>query len=87
LGKITEFLKICFAFEEGILQLQQHKFLIKSIVKSILLRFRNDLDILNLFIKNNLEIILQKTVKHPYVFKINYVYEKVIFINKSMKKL
>lgn len=48
--KIAEFFKIAFVFEQGILQLQQHKFLIKSVVKSILIRFREDLRIVNMFI-------------------------------------
>lgn len=48
--KIAEFFKIAFVFEQGILQLQQHNFLIKSVVKSILIRFREDLRIVNMFI-------------------------------------
>lgn len=39
------------------------------------------------FVKNNLELVLQKTVKHPLAFNINHIYEKLIAINKEMKKL
>lgn len=80
-------MKISFVFEQGILQLRDHKFLIKEVLKSILYRFMNDLKILNLFIKNNIEIVLQKTVKHPLAFKINHVYEQLININKNIYKL
>ncbi len=51
------------------------------------MRFRDDLKIMSLFVKNNLDLVLQRTVQHPLVFKINLIYEKLIFINKNINKL
>lgn len=85
--KIAEFFKIEFVFEQGILQLKQHKLLIKSILKSMLCRFREDLKIVNMFIQNNLDIVLQRTVKHPMVFSIYAIYQRLLLINKYMGKL
>ena len=31
--------------------------------------------------------MLQRTVRHPLVFQINQAYEKLILINKEMKKI
>jgi len=41
----------------------------------------------NTFVKNNIELVLQKTVIHPLVFHINHVYEQLICINRELKKI
>ena len=69
------------------MKLQEHKFLLQSVVRSILLRFSEDIRIINLFVKNNLQLILQKTVKHPSVFLVNHIYEQLLKINQELQKL
>lgn len=85
--KILEFIKIDFIFNAGWTRLEERKALLRPIVDSILERFREDLSILGKFIRNNLELVLQKTVKHPLAFNINHVYEKLIVINREMHKI
>lgn len=87
LRKIKEFFKIGFVYEQGILRLPDHKFLMQSVVRSILQRFSEDLQIINLFVKNNLEMILQKTIKHPSIFIVNHIYEQLLKINHELPKL
>ena len=85
--KIVEFIKIDFIFVYAWTKIKDHKVILREIVSSILDRFRIDLGILTNFVKNNIDFVLQKTQKHPLTCNINYVYEKLIFINKEMKKL
>ena len=80
--KILEFTKIDFVFIHAWSKLLEHRQLLREIVRSIMDRFREDLTILNTFVKNNIDLVLQKTVRHPLVFQINHAYEKLIFINK-----
>ena len=42
---------------------------------------------MNTFVKNNIELIFQRTVQHPLLFEINHIYEKLIQINRDMKKM
>lgn len=72
--KVLEFLKIDFIFNAGWTKLDQHKCLLRQIISSILGRFRQDLTILGNFVRNNLELVLQKTMKHPLAFNINHAY-------------
>ena len=69
------------------MKLQEHKFLLQSVARSILQRFSEDIRIINLFVKNNLQLILQKTVKHPSVFLVNHIYEQLLKINQELQKL
>ena len=85
--KIMEFIKLDFVFSHAWNKVLEHRMLLKEIVGSILDRFREDLSILNTFVKNNIELVLQKTVKHPLIFQINNAYEKLIFINKEINKI
>ena len=85
--KIIEFLKIEFVFIHGWTKLIQYRLLLREIIQSILQRFAEDLTVLTLFVVNNQETILQKTVAHPLLFQIYHIYQKLIFINKNMSKL
>ena len=55
-------------------------------MSSVLERFREDLHIYNAFVKDNIEKVLEKD-GHPLAFKINFLYEKLIQINKEIKKI
>jgi hypothetical protein len=85
--KILEFIRVEFVFSNAWIKCLEHRMLLREIVGSIMERFREDLTILTTFVKNNIELVLQKTVRHPLVFQINQAYEKLILINKEMKKI
>jgi hypothetical protein len=53
---------------------------------SILERFEEDLHIYNAFVKDNIDKILSKEV-HPLAFQLNFLYEKLVQINKDIKKI
>jgi hypothetical protein len=85
--KITEFMKIEYIFMSALKDLKQHSLLLRLIARLMMDRFREDMTILTTFIKNNYSLILQRTVKHPLVFHIHYLYERLIHINKNYDKL
>jgi hypothetical protein len=82
-----EFLKVEFLFTHGWTKLTHHRLLLREIIQSILQRFAEDLKILTLFVVNNQDTMLQKTLAHPLLFRIYHIYEKLIFINKNLGKL
>ena len=55
-------------------------------MSSVLERFREDLHIMTAFVKDNIAKVLDPE-EHPLALQINYVYEKLILINKEMKKI
>lgn len=50
-------------------------------MSSVLERFREDLHIMTAFVKDNIAKVLDQE-EHPMALQINYIYEKLILINK-----
>lgn len=85
--KMSEFFKIEFIFHHALLHFPKHRLLLRLTTQAILQRFSEDLRILTTFVNNNYHFILQVTVAHPLLFHINYLYERLLFINRSLAKL
>jgi hypothetical protein len=87
IAKILEFIKMDFVFQFGWRKLTHLRMLLSEIVSSLLERFREDLSILNKFVKNNIGLVVERENKQDLVFQVNHIYEKLLFINREMKKM
>ena len=60
IAKMMEFLKNDFIFTCGWNKLQEHRVLFRLIASSIMERFREDLHIVNAFVKDNIDKIFEE---------------------------
>ena len=58
IAKILEFTKNDFIFSNAWLKVQEHRVLFRQIMGSILERFREDLHIVNSFVKGNIDKVM-----------------------------